>query len=452
MIKLFFFISILFLNACAVMPLNSRDLSSDSSVDPNKLPRVDWQIQSTNLNLKGLVYTPFFVNGEDLTLYSGGYGSDPKNGVLRLDTTISGGYLKERMVLKSGPDLKNYNYFRAPRVAKSGSELWMLAEISGCYEGCDSSENPKSLGVYHSTNDGLDWKFIDYVKVDGSRYVAKWFGHVGLVYNPSGSLNLNLTDLAKNRFITIGEDRNIFVSADGVNYKSIPMKHPFPKDRLVFASMAKTPYGFHLMSNANWSDSYYTTTVRHLFSKDLINWNPIESNAFLKNPKFYKGIHLSYDEKADKLWAVSPCGTNEGCGFVAWVKPKNFLDTSQVSNQTDFVPVGEFVYIKGQTAMIIDKTKKAASYTYKVRLADGTYDLGYTKEMMTFPLSSYKRQGCIGKPDVQLCVGDTIYVNKVLATVMGYFDADPAKIKFAIKFVNTGIVDTGYTRAMIALP
>ncbi len=452
MIKQFFFLSVLFLNACAAMAPNNRDVSSDNLLDPNKLPRVDWQFQETTLELNGLVYTPFFVNGNNLTLYSGGPGSDPKNGVLRLDGTFPTGKLKEIVVLKTGPDLKKYNYFRAPRVAKSGSELWMLVEISGCYEGCDTPQDPKSLGLYHSINDGSDWKFIDYVKVDGSRYVAKWFGHVGLVYNPAGSLNLNLIDLTKNRFITIGEDRNILVSADGVNYKSIPMNHPFPKDRLVFASMAKTPYGFHLMSNANWSDSYYTTTVRHLFSKDLINWHPIESNSFLKNPKFYKGVHLSYDEKADKLWAISPCGASGGCSFVAWVKPKDYLDTTQALAQSDFIPVGEFVYVNGQTAMIIDKTKKASGYTYKIRLANGSYDSGYTKEQMTLPLSSYKRQGCIGKPDVQLCVGDAIYVNKVLATVMGYFDADPAKIKFAIKFSVTGIVDTGYTRSMIALP
>jgi hypothetical protein len=425
---------------------------SAAPVDPNKLPRVDWNIVSTSLNIKGYVYSPFFVNGQEIVLYTGGSGVDPGNGVLKLTSPLSGSSLSsEKRVVGSGPDLAQYNYFRAPRVAKSGNELWMLVEVSGCYTGCDSTQFPKSLAAYRSMNNGQTWSFLNFVNVNGQRYVSQWFAHTGLVYNPQGSTTLDLVNLPNNRFVTIGENRDIFVSADGVSYTSVPMNHPFPKDRLVFASLAKTPYGYHLTSSANWNDAYYTTTVRHLFSKDLKNWVPIESNSYLKNPLFYKGIHLSYDEVSGKLWALSPCGSDGACGFVAWLEPKDYSNPALATPPSELVPVGEFVHINGKTAMITGHVKTGNIIKYKIRLADGTYDSGYTKEMFVLPLASYKRQGCFVSNAETICVGDAVYVGGNVASIMGIHDSNPSTFKYALKFAN-GVVDTGYTRPMLQLP
>ena len=165
--------TILFTN-CTLLPSHSRDINSVSKLNPNTFPRVDWQFASTSFPFNTLVYTPFFINGDELVFYSGGYGVNPANGILRLTTNLSGQtILTEKTVLNSGPDLKNYNYFRAPRVAQNGSELWMLTEISGCYNGCDSAENPKSYAVYRSKDNGTSWSFIDFAKVDGKKLISK---------------------------------------------------------------------------------------------------------------------------------------------------------------------------------------------------------------------------------------------------------------------------------------
>lgn len=426
-----------------------------SAVPPN-LPltttETDWHFVATDFNIGGFVYTPFFVNGSGLTFYTGGSGTDPQNGVLRLNGTAEEKSAARRTtVIPTGPEALHYNYFRAPRVAKAGSELWMLVEVSGCYEGCDSHVYPKSLATYRSLDDGLTWTFLDFVSVDGKRYVAKWFGHTGLVYNPKGSATVDLADLTKNRFVTLGEDMNLFVSADGVHYRSVPINHPFPRDRLVFASIARTPYGFHLTSCANWSDHYHTTTVRHLFSKDLVNWYPIESSSPLKNPAFYKGVQLTYEESTRRLWAHSPCGSDESCGFLAWLEARDFLIPSPPPKNPDLIPTGEFVYFRGETAMILGRSTRASGETYRVRFSSGRYDSGYTRDMFTFPLAGYRRQGCSGSRESGICVGDAVKANGWLASILGYTDTDPAKSKFAVKFIS-GVVDTGYPASMISLP
>ncbi|MBC7714437.1 MAG: hypothetical protein H7177_13915, partial [Rhizobacter sp.] len=270
---------------------NDRAISSVSSIDPNQMPPIEWHFVTTTFQGLNYVYTPFFIKDEkNLTLYTAGGGTAAGNGIRKLSTDLFGTKaITEKMVIPTGPDAAKYNYFRAGRVSKNGSELYMLTEIAGCYEGCDTPAAPKSMATYHSLDDGNTWTFVGFVNVDGKRYVSQWMAQTGLVWNPNGSKDLDLKDLTNNKFITIGENRDMFVSNDGVNFKSIKMNHPFPKDRLVFASLAKTPFGFHMMTCANWSDRYYTMAVRHLFSKDLVNWYPIESSTFLKNPQFYKG-------------------------------------------------------------------------------------------------------------------------------------------------------------------
>jgi hypothetical protein len=427
----------------------NRSISSVSTSKSSNLEDMNWHFVSTTFSGLNYVYTPFFVDGLNVTMYTGGAGVNPGNGVLKLTSTMTEkNIMSESVVVKTGPDSKNYNYFRAPRVAKNGNELWMLVEVSGCYTGCDTNELPKSMAVYKSTDDGKTWTFLDYQQVDGKRYVAQWFAETGLIYNPKGSNEINLKDLTKNKFITIGESTEIHVSADGIHYRSVKMNHPFPKDRLIFASFTKTPFGYHMMTNANWSDKYYTLTVRHLFSKDLVNWIPLESNSSLKNPLFYKGVHLSYDEKANKLWAVSPCGTSNPCSFVAWMTPKDFSKELGKTKSNGLIPVGEFVHFHGDTAMILDQMKKGNATTYKIRYANGKIDSGFTKDMFQFPLEGYNRQGC---EEGIVCVGDAVNVNGQWASVMGILFGDPAGTKYAIKF-TTGVVDTGYLKSMFTIP
>jgi hypothetical protein len=180
-----------------------------------------------------------------------------------------------------------------------------------------------------------------------------------------------------------------------------------------------------------------------------VNWIPLESTSSLKNPDFYKGIHLSYDEKSNRLWAISPCGTANACSFAAWLTPKDYMTTQE--KKSDLIPVGEFVSYNSETAMILDRTQTEAKTTYKIRYANGAIDSGFTKEMFAFPLANYDRQGCEKNVANPLCIGDAIYINGNLASLMGIYYGDPNGTKYAVKFSN-GTVDTGYSRSMIALP
>lgn len=444
--------AITILSGCSSVTYPFRKISSVSETKSSNLEDMNWHFVSTTFSGLNYVYTPFFVDGQTVVLYTGGAGVNPGNGVLKLTSTlVERNKMSETIVIKSGPDRKNYNYFRAPRVAKFGSEAWMLVEVSGCYSGCDTNDLPKSMAVYKSNDDGKTWTFLDYQQVDGKRYVAQWFAETGLIYNPKGSAEIDLKDLTKNKFVTIGESTEIHVSADGVHYRSVKMNHPFPNDRLIFASFTKTPYGYHMMTNANWSDKYYTLTVRHLFSKDLVNWIPLESTTGLKNPLFYKGVHLSYDEKANKLWAISPCGSSKPCSFVTWMTPKDFSNDLGRTQSNGLIPVGEFVHYRGDTAMILDRVTKGSQTTYKIRYANGTIDSGFTKDMFQFPLENYNRQGCEESASKPLCIGDAVNVNGQWASIMGIYHGDPAGTKYAVKFTS-GVVDTGYLRSMLTLP
>ena len=101
--------------------------------------------------------------------------------------------------------------------------------------------------------------------------------------------------------------------------------------------------------------------------------------------------------------------------------------------------------------MIIERTVDANVDNYRVRFFDNTFESGLSKELFVFPLAGYKRQGCVDNNNLNLCVGDTVYINKNLATIMGFNDMEPENIVYAIKYA-TGIVDTHFTRAMLTLP
>lgn len=290
----------------------------------------NWTVSTSTYQHMNLVYTPFFVGQDAITFYSSGPGVNPGNAVRELQSNLAGttGFTG-KVVIPHGPDLKDLNYFRGLRIAKSGSEMWAIAETARCYTGCDPVGNIRRQAIYRSQNAGQTWTFQGLMSVDGAPHVAAWRAHTGLVFNPKGDAKVNLKDLTKNRFVTNGEKINgvsrIFVSANGVDFFSAEIKHDFPDDNFVFASLAQTPFGYHMMAGANWTDAAGVQIVRHLFSRDLVRWTTLESQTILKNKNFYKGVHLSYDSARNKLWAFSPCGSVNACGILAHLEPRNFL-------------------------------------------------------------------------------------------------------------------------------
>ncbi len=453
-LKTFLFSTIL-LCGCSSILVNTdsltatREISSVSQNDKVTGSRAEWEFLSFNLNTNGLIYTPFFVSGNTLTLFSGGHGGVKNNGALKHEIELSDHNQKssEKVIIKDGPSSPYYTYFHAPRVAKVGDDLWMLVEVAGCYNGCNPTEYPKRLAAYQSKNNGNNWTFLGFVKVNGNDYVDKWNANTGLIFNPNGSQTIDLINLTKNRFVTIGDNQDLLISTDGINFTSVKIKHPFSKDRFIFASLIKTRYGYHLTSSSNWSDSYYTTTVRHLFSKDLMNWYILESNSFLRNPNYYKGIHLSYDEKEDRIWALSPCGTAKKCTWLASMKAKDFL---KESNKYQTINVGEYVHVDGKTAMITAINDDAAKPVFDVRFSDGIFKNNYTEEMMSFPLAGYEKEGCLDGIWNKLCVGDTVYINKNVASIIG-IKKSLLNTKFAVKFSN-GEVSANLYNWSLTLP
>ncbi len=418
------------------------------NINPELLPPVEWNISSQAPQMD-FVYTPFVFDNSQIIFFSGGSGVNPKNGVLKLVFDPKNNQLiSKKAVIQNGPDINNYNYFRAPRVSQYGNELWMLVEVSGCYSGCDSSLFPKSLAVYRSSDKGESWSFLDFVKLNGHRYIATWFGHTGLIHNAQGPSTIDFNDLTSNRFITVGENRDIMVSADGVNFYSIPMQHSLDKDRLVFASIAKTPFGFHLMTCSNWSDLYYTTTIRHLFSKDLINWFPIEPNSYLKNTQFYKGVHLSYDSIHGKLWAYSPCGVSNGCNILASLEPKDYFVEDQQHLNLPYIPIGEPVIYNSQQGLITARRKLGNRYIYSVKALNGVGASDIRSEDLQRPLLNYQKFGCIKDKNAKHCIGDSISYGTKYGSILGFFQSNGSAIKYAIRF-NDGVVDTGYTESLL---
>lgn len=288
-----------------------------------------WNIHTSTYQHMNLVYTPFFVGESEITFYSGGPGVNPGNGIRELKSDLAGtkGFTGN-VIIGTGPDAKDLNYFRGVRVAKSGNEMWLITEVARCYTGCDPNGNIRRQAVYQSVDSGANWNFKGLMTVDGQLHVAAWRAHTGLIFNPNGDWNVNFSDLTKNRFVTNGEKidgvSQIFISANGIDFFAVPITHAFPNDNFVFSSLAQTPFGYHMMAGANWTDAAGVTIVRHLYSTDLIRWYTLESESVLKNKNFYKGVHLSFDPARQILWAFSSCGSTQACGILAWLQPKTF--------------------------------------------------------------------------------------------------------------------------------
>jgi hypothetical protein len=108
---------------------SNRNISSIIEIDRVTPVRANWNFIALNVNLNGLPYTPFFVKGNKLVFYSGGYGGKVKrNNALKLevDLTSKNPTLFQKTIIKEGPSFPYYSYFRAPRVAK-------MATSCGCW-------------------------------------------------------------------------------------------------------------------------------------------------------------------------------------------------------------------------------------------------------------------------------------------------------------------------------
>jgi hypothetical protein len=164
------------------------------------------------------------------------------------------------------------------------------------------------------------------MRVDGSFY-ADWSAHTGLIFNPKGSSQVDLSDLTNNRFITFGQKNFILVSADGVNYHKASISWPksLAADYPVFVSMEKTPFGYHILSGNNWDNKVGVRYIRHLYSKNLVDWKVLERDSGMNNPNHYKGAHLRYEAKTKRLWSFAPCGYGKNnCSYLGWLKAKEF--------------------------------------------------------------------------------------------------------------------------------
>jgi hypothetical protein len=451
--KIIFLILISSLSSCAILsqkdklprsphPLNQIDFSS--------LPQVIWHFSNTDLILSS-PYTPFFVERDQVTFFSGGPGASAANGVFKIVYKLNESSERSKTkIITTGPDPINYNYFRAARVAKDGKKLWMLIETAECYSGCDTTKVPRRLSVYHSKNNGSDWTFLDFLHVDGKVYDDLWMAHSGFVFNKQGSDHIETEDLTRNRFITIGENKNILISADGINYKSVPIEHPFAADQLVFASIARTPFGFHMTSASNWDANYYTTTIRHLFSKDLRHWIPIEFTSHMKNPKHFKGVHLSYDETAKKLWAVSSCGTKQPCGLMGWIEAKDYSMAETKPPSSLAIPNGEYVSIDNQTAMVIASKHKGDQRIYKIRYTSGVYETEIPEQKLILFLKNYKRFGCT-EDRLQFCIGDPVKIDDTFGSVLGFANDHLENTHYAIKLLD-GTIRTEIPVSGLARP
>jgi hypothetical protein len=279
-------------------------------------------------------YTPFFVDGSTLTFFAGGDNAPSGhagNGIGRYKGSLTS-VSSASTVIATGPDRVELNYFRGVSSARAripgstNQEHWMIAEVTRCYSAieCDIRGRIIRMAVYRSLDNGLHWSFQGLVTVNGKAY-GQWGASDALVFDPSKPAAIDLVNPQNNRFIMFGNKNTMLVSADGVNFKSVAMKWPseISTDTPVFVSLQKTPFGFHMMAGSNWDNLVGTQTVRHLFSKDLINWKVIELKTPSKS-KYYKGVHLRYEPATNRLWAFSSGGRKDPSGYLSWITPRDF--------------------------------------------------------------------------------------------------------------------------------
>lgn len=146
---------------------------------------------------------------------------------------------------------------------------------------------------------------------------------MALVYQPEKPAVVDMNDLSNNRFIYIitTPSFQVTVSADGINFQSVPVTWPIAGDNPPFPSIAKTPYGWHIMAGDKWGD-YGVPNLRHIYSKDLKTWKVLETNSPVRSS--YKGANLYYEAATNRLWAYGHSGVASYGGYLFWLTAGNF--------------------------------------------------------------------------------------------------------------------------------
>lgn len=336
-VKHIFLIIFFILSACSSYIKNGRSISSHEGTS-----KVTWNIITENYStiINGLgwgdvqslgFYKPVYIDlvNQKLQFFGAGPANHPGNGIYMHFGDFLGVEKSGWRVIHEGPNKKTHNYFRAVAVGRAYSdaglskEMWLASEVTHSYLGAKNIR----MAVYRSEDNGFHWEYKGLLTVGGKKY-SGWDGHSGLVFQPDKPDKINKKNIAENRFILIAKRDWFLVSNDGVNFEKAPISWPFPNDIPVFASMIRTPYGYHIMSGDDWVQLVGTSHVRHLFTKDFKTWTILEENTPFRPAGNYKSIQLTYEPIQKRVWAFSDCSkevrTKCKTGKMGWIEAKDY--------------------------------------------------------------------------------------------------------------------------------
>lgn len=227
------------------------------------------------------------------------------------------------VVIPQGPEYE-LQWLRTPAVSKGAAgtqtDYWLIQEATRCYA-CGA---PRYEKVAYSSPDGIHWTFQGIVMLDGAK-MPSWDGSMALVYDASKPYALDTQNLGNNRFVYIltTPSPKVCISYDGVNFVSFPLAWPIAGDKPVFASLARTPYGWHILAGDKWGTNG-VTYLRHIYSPDLRAWKVLESNSPVKSKYGYKSGNLYFDAARNRLWAFGPSGSASVGGNLFWLTARSF--------------------------------------------------------------------------------------------------------------------------------
>ena len=284
-----------------------------------------WTKQSTNYRSNSAGnYNSFRVEGSSVTMWNNlGRSTAGKlyRGTGNLSSITASSW---KAVIPQGPEYE-LQWLRTPGVSKGAvgtqEDYWNIQEATRCYA-CGA---PRYEKVAYSSPDGIHWTFRGIVMLDGAK-MPSWDGSMALVYDASKPYGLDTQDLGNNRFVYIltTPSPKVCISYDGVNFVSFPLAWTIAGDKPVFASLARTPYGWHIMAGSKWDSNIGVPYLRHVFSRDLRKWKVLETNSPVKSKSGYKAGNLYFDSARNRLWAFGPSGSASVGGNLFWITAKVF--------------------------------------------------------------------------------------------------------------------------------
>lgn len=283
---------------------------------------ITWTKQNANYKTGSAGnYNSFRVEGSTVTMWNNlGKQTAGKlyRGTGNLSSISSWG-----VVIPKGPEYE-LQWLRTPAVSKGAagteSDYWDIQEATRCYA-CGA---PIYQKVSYSSPNGINWTYRGVVQLDG-KPMPSWDGSMAMVYDASKPYGLDTQNLANNRFVYIltTPSPKVCISYDGVNFTSFPLVWPIAGDAPVFASLARTPYGWHILAGDKWGPNG-VTYLRHVFSTDLRTWKVLEVNSPVKSKAGYKAGNLFYDASRNRLWAFGPSGQANVGGNLFYLTARAF--------------------------------------------------------------------------------------------------------------------------------